>query len=413
MRTNFFTISIIAAATLLTVSCNKENENEENKPAEPEKLLSPVLTVSEQTETGFTVAWEEVANAQGYEYNLNGGENTPAEACSASFTDLAPGEYTVSVRALAGDSEEFTDSDWSSVSVTLEDSKPAQNIRIEAYYNGDSYGNGLSNGWVNFIMEDGTVVCADINFKKADNPDFPVIPDGTYLPDKDGNHAEFTFNIDGDSYIFKDESNIPFTDGSMEIKANGNGYSVRCSFIYEEGTVEFDYEGRIKFINHSQEGEMSNLESDVTLDNLVQGAQILFGDLMETGETIQYAVVLAEEDYDVLMNYGPGKALVLYVSAENDATDGVPEGTYDEFIDLNTASSLPAGTSVSGAYFYGTYFGCWYFESANQDEACIKDGSFTIARDSGSGEYTVSGELLDGHGNKIKFNYTGELKVME
>lgn len=405
MRPIRFAFLIVSAMTFFTVSCNKTAEYEK------EQLQAPEPAVSDLTGSGFTVSWEAVANAGSYEYKLSGGEPVSVTATSATFSGLDYGNYTVDVRAIAADSERYTDSEWGTVSATLEE--PMSDIRVEAYYTGDFYGTGLGNGWINFTLEDGTVVCVDFNFAKTDNPDFQKIPAGTYTADQNGTHGEFTFNIDGDSYIFRNNNTAAITDGTMEVEDMAEGYSVKCSFIHGDGSIDFTYRGGIKLINHSDEGQWSNIEGDITLDGLVQGAQILLGDIFESGESIQYAIMLAEEDYDLQTNYGQGKAIVLYVNVPNEATDGVPDGTFGEFIDLNTATEAPAGTAIAGMYYYGTYYGCWYFDAANQNEASLKAGSFTVKQDQSSGDYTVSGTLENGYGNKVRFSYTGELRTME
>lgn len=407
MKPIAFAILIASAITVATVSCDRNDEDEHEKA----QLQTPEPTVSDLTGSGFTVSWEAVANAGSYEYRLNGSEPVSVDATSETFSGLASGDYRIEIRAIAADREKYTDSEWGSVSATLEE--PESDIRVEAYYTGDFYGTGLGNGWINFTLEDGTVVCVDLNFTKADNPDFQTIPEGTYTADQDGTHSGFTFNTEGDSYVFRNDSNSPITDGTMEVAATAEGYSVKCSFVYGEGNIDFTYSGVIRLINHSDEGQWSNLEGDIAVDGLVQGAQILLGDIFESGESIQYAIILAQEDYDLQTNYGQGKAIVLYVNAPNDATGGVPDGTFGEFIDLNTATEAPAGTAIAGTYFYGTYYGCWYFDAGNQNEASLKAGSFTVEQDGSSGTYNVSGTLEDGYGNKVQFSYNGTLPRME
>ena len=85
---------------------------------EPDQLAAPVLSITEQDMTSFTVAWEAVENAASYKYALNDGQELTTEELSVSFPDLTPGEYTVRVMAVATDPN-FKDSAWSDIKVVL------------------------------------------------------------------------------------------------------------------------------------------------------------------------------------------------------------------------------------------------------------------------------------------------------
>lgn len=96
---------------MTAVSC----EQKEEKPA---VLSAPELTVRNQTASSFDVTWAAVEGADSYVYTLNGSEENATEATSVSFTELETGDYTVRVKAVAGQSE----SQWAEVSVTLSES---------------------------------------------------------------------------------------------------------------------------------------------------------------------------------------------------------------------------------------------------------------------------------------------------
>lgn len=115
MKKFYFGAMIALAATAFLSSCEK-TETE----SEPVALSTPVLTVVEQTESSFMVIWDLVENAVSYTYTINNGTEESTTDESAQFTDLTEGTYTVKVKAVAPEGDEFIDSDWASISVTLE-----------------------------------------------------------------------------------------------------------------------------------------------------------------------------------------------------------------------------------------------------------------------------------------------------
>ena len=111
---------IALAATAFLSSCEKEET------VDPVALKAPVLTVAEQTETSFMVIWDLVENAVSYTYTINDGAEENTTNQSAEFTDLTEGTYTVKVKAIAPEGDEYLDSDWASINVTLEVAGPEQ-----------------------------------------------------------------------------------------------------------------------------------------------------------------------------------------------------------------------------------------------------------------------------------------------
>lgn len=148
---------------------------------EPGQLDAPVLKVKDQTQTSFTVTWDAIENAGSYAYTLNGGAEQTTESTSAEFTSLAPGKYTVKVKAVAAD-ENFKDSGWGSVEVTIEEPKPLDapelsvanktytsfTVTWSAVTNADAYTYTLDDG------EEMTTASTSIEFKDLSAGDYTV-----------------------------------------------------------------------------------------------------------------------------------------------------------------------------------------------------------------------------------------------
>ena len=262
--------------------------------------------------------------------------------------------------------------------------------------------------WGDAVGE-GRIVCLDLNFDLPDNPDFARLPEGTYEMGS-GDGAPYTWNADGSSYVISAGSgysgNGEITGGTVTVSSFGeDGYRIVCELSTEEGDFEFEYRGKVSFINHSGEGEMSNLTGDCEVAEFTQGSQTYLGDLFETGESEMYMVVLADDDYDLNTNFGLGQSIILYLNVPNGSSEGVPAGTYEGLLDAYTAVSLPAWTGLSGIYEYGTYMGCWYFHLQEQVEARFVDGTVDVAVDGDT--WVFEGDLLDGYGNTVSFVYEG------
>lgn len=105
--------AMIAMMASVVISC------EEKPQPEAVQLATPSLSVSNQTESSFTVTWSAVENAASYSYVFNGGSETSTSELSVNFAELEAGSYEVKVKAI-GDGVEYLDSEWASISVTLE-----------------------------------------------------------------------------------------------------------------------------------------------------------------------------------------------------------------------------------------------------------------------------------------------------
>ena len=77
MKSTTFYASLMLAASLALASCEKPDgpDNTETTP-----LATPVLAY-ETTETGFTVTWEAVENADSYIYRLDEGNEQTTTQC--------------------------------------------------------------------------------------------------------------------------------------------------------------------------------------------------------------------------------------------------------------------------------------------------------------------------------------------
>lgn len=116
----FFSMMAVVAAMFTFAACSEEAPKDPapQKPAEKTQLEKPVVTITNVTETGFTIEWEAVANATEYLVYLNKDNQPKTTETSYTFTDLNAGEYKPRVKALGG--ENYKDSDYSDVqTVTL------------------------------------------------------------------------------------------------------------------------------------------------------------------------------------------------------------------------------------------------------------------------------------------------------
>lgn len=135
-------INFLLAAALVAgfaFSCKPDSEGDGS---EPVQLSTPVLEITGQDETSFTISWESVENASSYVYTLNGGNEEGTAELSVSFTELEAGDYTVKVKAIASNPEEFADSEWAEVTVSLEGvsdepDDPARWITFDVYLDTD------------------------------------------------------------------------------------------------------------------------------------------------------------------------------------------------------------------------------------------------------------------------------------
>ena len=85
------------------------------------KLATPAPMIDTVASNTATIVWEAVENAASYAYTVNDGEETNVTGTEAVLEGLeAETEYTVKVKAVAGDAGPYADSDWGTVTVTTQ-----------------------------------------------------------------------------------------------------------------------------------------------------------------------------------------------------------------------------------------------------------------------------------------------------
>lgn len=306
-------------------------------------------------------------------------------------------------------------------------------IGVMAYYTGDYYEVGTGNTYINFSTGDieveyddfdepvgyigtGTVLCIDLNHALAADPDQVVLAAGTYTVDNSENYAAGTVN-GSDSYLLDVVDGVAtectFTSGSVAIESLGDKiYKFDYDLVGSNGAaVKGSYTVLCRVINRSEEGVMSNLDADVEAKDLTEALFVYEGDLYETEQSDIYLVMMGDEDFDIATNYGPGNSIMLSLCVEPGSSNGIPAGTYDAFVDINTADELPVGSCIAGMYYWGQYLGCWYFNDTLQYESSLCGGSLTVAND--GGVYTISGTLLDGKGRSVEIRYSGTPAIVD
>lgn len=113
----FSLLVLLVQALVLIVSC--DDRPGQDTPDGLTPLLHPLLTVSEQTGTSFTIVWTPVENASGYTYEFMDQSLTVTD-CELTFDNLESGTYTVRVRSDAPRHSEWTNSEFSEITVTLD-----------------------------------------------------------------------------------------------------------------------------------------------------------------------------------------------------------------------------------------------------------------------------------------------------
>ena len=113
----FSLLVLLVQALVLIVSC--DDRPGQDTPDGLTPLLHPLLTVSEQTGTSFTIVWTPVENASGYTYEFMDQSMTVTD-CELTFDNLESGTYTVRVRSDAPRHSEWTNSEFSEITVTLD-----------------------------------------------------------------------------------------------------------------------------------------------------------------------------------------------------------------------------------------------------------------------------------------------------
>ena len=108
----FFVLTTLFA---LLSACNNDSENPENVLPLP----APSSLSGSGDEGSLTFSWEAVPNAKCYAYIFNEGEEVYTNNTSVRFDNLTPSsKYMFKVKAVSGDLNRWTDSEWASTTAT-------------------------------------------------------------------------------------------------------------------------------------------------------------------------------------------------------------------------------------------------------------------------------------------------------
>lgn len=109
---------ILVLSAVLIVSCNKDEQSEA---PEAQQLASPEISITEQTENSFTVAWTPVEGAASYNYTCEWtGEAGNTADTVLSFSGLEAGtEYVLAVSSFPADTVSYSESEPAVVRITL------------------------------------------------------------------------------------------------------------------------------------------------------------------------------------------------------------------------------------------------------------------------------------------------------
>ena len=109
---NYYIILGTLMLVALVSGCEKQK-------AETVKLATPTLQIDTVTVSSATIVWETIENAASYAYTVNEGEEQTVTEPKAVIESLtAETEYTVKVKAVPGDTELYTNSEWATVTFT-------------------------------------------------------------------------------------------------------------------------------------------------------------------------------------------------------------------------------------------------------------------------------------------------------
>lgn len=110
---------MIAALASSFASCGSDDDAPTPGGTTVLSTPAPTIDAASISETGFTVAWPAVANAASYLYKIDNGAETAVTNTSVVVSGLTAGQtYTVSVKAVSGNTSLYTDSAWGTVTAT-------------------------------------------------------------------------------------------------------------------------------------------------------------------------------------------------------------------------------------------------------------------------------------------------------
>lgn len=295
---------------------------------------------------------------------------------------------------------------------------------IYAYYYGNYYGNGAGNYGVNLTdtllswdsdnqkyVGSGHVVYFEFNANMADNADFPQLEDGTYLYTSDAYFPDSsTF---GNAYVVtysktNSANKSKVVGGELDVVNHCGLYKIKGKLLLDSGEEYLiDISREITFINHSDDGNQSNLTTDVDVESLTQSRAIYWGEAF-TEASDYCSVLIAGSDYNLDENDGESPAINIALNI-TPGSDTIPEGTYN-VVSFKSSDDFSPFTMAGGIYYSALrgYFGTWYY--CEDTESSMLSGSTTV-KDNGNGNYTFSFDLADGYGNRVTGSYTGTPKA--
>lgn len=165
--------SLIYSVVLLTAALSAVSCEEKEPEVRPVQLDTPALALINSTSSSFTVGWAAVENASSYVYTLNGQQEETTSELSVTYEDLTPGEYVLKVKAVATNPEQYPDSGWAEITVTIavnklttptltviEQTAASFTVGWEAVENAASYAYTVNDGMESttselFFMEEG------------------------------------------------------------------------------------------------------------------------------------------------------------------------------------------------------------------------------------------------------------------
>lgn len=254
----------------------------------------------------------------------------------------------------------------------------------------------MSSNTFQVMVSGGTITVTPSN---NDTYFWSVEPSGIY----DNQSDEFIMNdliayYDGEGYLeYYLAQGVSSFDYSTLLSV-GESYTVYV-FGYEGTPTTALTEHTFTYGSGSSDYITTTLEGDVTL-NIAQAIAYYYGDYYEIGTNNWEIGLFNSTGYE-------------FVYSEFFTTLGAstPEGTFAIKEVAGEAYTAFCGAFDEEGYILPTYYVKLTAQEDIQDVALIASGSFTIGK-SGS-NYTVTLDLADELGNKVKGSYTGAMKVAD
>lgn len=278
----------------------------------------------------------------------------------------------------------------------------------DAVYYGDLYGSGACEyyfmiGTMEPDTDGGTPRGSGYYFDidlwgaESDDPDYAVIPEGTYRYsgsiDMNTAYSDMTLG----HCVIPDGSSryaIPYTDGTVTVRHTLEGYEISCEFTLKDGyTMSVNYSGPLSFENQAP-AESGDLDI-----NFATGKGIYFGDIYGAG-TANYTLEFLDQEGTT--------ALTIDVNDILDDDMVLSEGTYT----VDEDGSMEAGKFYTGIIdifgVIGTYVTLGY-GSDNPEYLLITGGSFDVKHVEEGYRFTF--DFLTQGGSKVQGSYEGVFPI--